>query len=62
MTRRNLMAVEMRVVGQLFVDSTRRWALTVVGFALVAVGIAGLVLPILPGWALIISGFAVLLT
>src|SRR5947209_5168407 len=60
MTNRELMAVEMRVVGRLFVDSTRRWALTVVGFALVAVGIAGLVLPILPGWALIISGFVVL--
>jgi hypothetical protein len=60
MSKRELMAVEMRVVGRLFVDSTRRWALTVVGFALVAVGIAGLVLPILPGWALIISGLVVL--
>src|SRR5438477_13083095 len=60
MTNRELMGVEMRVVGRLFVDRTRRWALTVVGFALVAVGIAGLVLPVLPGWALIISGFVVL--
>ena len=60
MSKREMMAVEMRVVGRLFVDSTRRWALTVVGFALVAVGIAGLVLPILPGWALIISGLVVL--
>lgn len=60
MTDRELMAVEMRVVGRLLVDRTRRWALTVVGFALVAVGIAGLVLPVLPGWALIISGLVVL--
>jgi hypothetical protein len=57
---RELMAVEMRVVGRLFVDGTRRWVLTVVGFALLAVGIAGLVLPVLPGWALIIAGFVVL--
>ena len=55
-----MIAVEMRVVGQLFVDRTRRWVLTVAGFALVAVGIAGLVLPVLPGWALIIAGFVVL--
>jgi Putative transmembrane protein (PGPGW) len=60
MTGREMFAVEMRVVGHLFVDRTRRWALTVVGFALVAVGLAGLVLPVLPGWALIISGFVVL--
>jgi len=59
-TKRDMFAVEMRVVGQLFIDRTRRWALTVVGFALVAVGIAGLVLPVLPGWALIIAGFVVL--
>jgi len=57
---REMMAVEMRVVGRLFVDGTRRWVLTVVGFALLAVGIAGLVLPVLPGWALIIAGFVVL--
>jgi hypothetical protein len=31
-----------------------------VGFALIAVGLAGLLLPILPGWLLIIGGFAVL--
>ena len=57
---REMMAVELRVVGRLFVDRTRRWVLTVVGLALVAVGIAGLVLPVLPGWALIIAGFVVL--
>jgi hypothetical protein len=57
---REMMEIEMRVVGRLFVDSTRRCVLTVVGFALVAVGIAGLVLPVLPGWALIIAGLVVL--
>lgn len=54
------MAVELRTVGRLVVRGTRRAALTVAGFALVALGIAGLVLPILPGWLLIIAGFAVL--
>ena len=57
---REMMAVELRVAGRLLVDTTRRCVLTVVGFALVAVGIAGLVLPILPGWALIIAGLVVL--
>lgn len=54
------MAVELRTVGRLVVRGTRRAALTVAGFALVALGIAGLVLPVLPGWLLIIAGFAVL--
>jgi len=55
-----MMAVEMRAVGRFLVRGTRRAALTVVGFALVVLGIAGLVLPVLPGWVLIIAGFAVL--
>lgn len=50
----------MRAVGRLFVRGTRRACLTVVGFALVAIGLAGLLLPVLPGWVLIIAGFAVL--
>lgn len=50
----------MRAVGRVLVRGTRRAALTVVGFALIAVGLAGLILPILPGWLLIIAGFAVL--
>ncbi len=50
----------MRAVGRVLVRGTRRAALTVVGFALIAVGLAGLILPILPGWVLIIGGFAVL--
>lgn len=60
MCGREMMAVELRTVGRLVVRGTRRAALTVAGFALVALGIAGLVLPILPGWLLIIAGFAVL--
>ncbi len=31
-----------------------------VGAALIAIGLAGIVLPILPGWALIIAGLLVL--
>jgi hypothetical protein len=53
-------AVDVRAVGRFVVRSTRRAALTLIGFALVAVGLAGLVLPVLPGWLLIIGGFAVL--
>jgi hypothetical protein len=55
-----MMAVELRTVGRLVVRGTRRAALTVAGFALVALGLAGLVLPVLPGWIFIIAGFAVL--
>jgi len=54
------MGVEVRAVGRFLVRGTRRAALTVAGFALVALGIAGLVLPVLPGWVFIIGGFAVL--
>lgn len=54
------MAVEMRAVGRFLLRGTRRAAITVVGFAIVGLGLAGLVLPVLPGWVLIIAGFAVL--
>lgn len=37
-----------------------RVALVVVGVAMVLAGLAGLVLPIVPGWLLIFSGLAVL--
>lgn len=50
----------MRAVAQLLARGTRRAALTLIGFALVAIGLAGLLLPVLPGWVLIIAGFAVL--
>jgi hypothetical protein len=53
-------SVDVKAVGRVLVRGTRRAVLTVVGFALIAVGLAGLILPILPGWVLIIGGFAVL--
>lgn len=37
-----------------------RLALVIAGVAMVLVGIAGLVLPVVPGWLLIFSGLAVL--
>ena len=54
------MADELRAVGRLLARGGRRALCTVAGFALVLLGLAGLVLPVLPGWALIIAGFAVL--
>ena len=53
-------AVDMRAVGRFVARGTRRAALTLIGFALVAAGLAGLLLPFLPGWLLIIAGFAML--
>ncbi len=38
----------------------KRTAVSVVGFTLLLAGLAGLALPILPGWLLIIAGLAVL--
>jgi hypothetical protein len=53
-------AVDVRALARFLVRGTRRAAVTVVGFTLAAVGLAGLLLPILPGWALIITGLLVL--
>jgi putative transmembrane protein PGPGW len=53
-------AVDVRAVGRFVVRGSRRAALTLIGLVLVVVGLAGLVLPVLPGWVLIIAGFAVL--
>jgi hypothetical protein len=53
-------AVDVRAVGRSVVRGTRRAAVTLIGFALVAFGLAGLLLPILPGWLLVIAGFALL--
>ncbi len=50
----------MRAVARFLIRSTRRIVLTLVGFVLVCLGLAGLLLPVLPGWVLIIAGFAVL--
>jgi hypothetical protein len=52
-------AVDVRAVALFVARGTRRAAITLAGFALICLGIAGLVLPILPGWILIIGGFAV---
>jgi hypothetical protein len=52
--------VDVRAVARFLVRGTRRAAVTIVGFTLVAVGLAGLLLPILPGWGLIIGGLLVL--
>ncbi len=60
MLQRQGRAVDVRAVGRFVVRGTRRAALTLIGFALVAIGLAGLVLPVLPGWILILAGFAVL--
>ena len=60
MIHRDGKAVDVRVVGRLLVRGTRRAAVTLIGFALVGIGLVGLLLPVLPGWVLIIAGFAVL--
>lgn len=58
--RKGRTAIDVQTVVRFLLRGTRRAALTVVGFALVCLGLAGLVLPVLPGWILIIGGFAVL--
>ena len=60
MIHRQSSAVDVRTVGRLLARGTLRAAQTLIGFALVAIGLAGLLLPVLPGWVLIIAGFAVL--
>lgn len=60
MLHRQSRAVDVRAVGRLLVRGTRRAALSLIGFLLVVIGLAGLVLPVLPGWVLVIAGFAVL--
>lgn len=60
MIHREERAVDVRAVGRLLVRGTRRAAVTLIGFGLVAVGLAGLLLPVLPGWLMIVAGFAVL--
>jgi hypothetical protein len=53
-------AVDVQAVGRVLARGTRRAAITLIGFVLVTLGLAGLLLPVLPGWLLIIAGFAVL--
>jgi uncharacterized protein (TIGR02611 family) len=42
--------------------NSKRVGISIVGAVLILAGIAGLALPILPGWLLIIAGLAVLAT
>ncbi|MGH9035992.1 MAG: PGPGW domain-containing protein, partial [Acidimicrobiia bacterium] len=54
------MVVELEALGRVLRRGTRRAAATLVGFALLGLGLVGLLLPVLPGWLLILAGFAVL--
>src|SRR2546421_3692372 len=60
MKKRSRMTVQFEAVGLFLLRGTRRAVATLVGFALLCLGLAGLVLPVLPGWLLIFAGFAVL--
>jgi hypothetical protein len=60
MAQRQGRVVDVRAIWRFLLRGTRRAAVTVAGFTLAAVGVAGLLLPILPGWALIIAGLIVL--
>ena len=42
--------------------NSRRVGVSILGFILILAGIAGLALPVIPGWLLIIAGLAVLAT
>jgi len=52
--------VPLKVVGRFIRRSGKRVAVTIAGFALLLAGLAGLLLPIVPGWLLIIAGLALL--
>jgi hypothetical protein len=54
--------VPLKVVWRFIRRSGKRVAVTIAGFTLVLLGIAGLALPIVPGWLLIIPGLALLAT
>lgn len=60
MPERRTLAIDGRAVARFLIRSTRRAVITLAGFLLVCLGLAGLLLPVLPGWVLIIGGFAVL--
>jgi hypothetical protein len=60
MRERRTLVVDGRAVALFLIRSTRRAVITLAGFVLVCLGLAGLLLPVLPGWVLIIGGFAVL--
>jgi len=54
--------VPIKAIGRFIRQSGKRIAVTVAGFAVLLLGIAGLALPILPGWALIFVGLGILAT
>jgi hypothetical protein len=54
--------VPFKIVGRFIRRSGKRIAVTIAGSVLVLAGVAGLVLPIVPGWLLIIPGLALLAT
>jgi uncharacterized protein (TIGR02611 family) len=54
--------VPFKAVGMFVRRSGKRIAITVAGVAVVLVGVAGLVLPFLPGWLLIFVGLGILAT
>jgi len=54
--------VPLKVVGRFIRRSGKRVAVTIAGFVLLLAGLAGLLLPIVPGWLLIIPGLALLAT
>ena len=54
--------VPLKVVGRFIRRSGKRVAVTIAGFTLLLAGLAGLLLPIIPGWLLIIPGLALLAT
>jgi len=54
--------VPFKAVGRFIRRSGKRIAVTVAGFAVLLLGIAGLALPVLPGWALIFVGLGILAT
>lgn len=54
--------VPFKIVGRFIRRSGKRVAVTIAGGLLVLAGLAGLILPIVPGWLLIIPGLALLAT
>jgi uncharacterized protein (TIGR02611 family) len=52
----------LKAVGRFIRRSGKRIAVTVVGSIILVIGIAGLALPLLPGWALIFVGLGILAT
>jgi len=51
-----------RAVALFLARSGKRIAVTIAGVVVLLLGIAGLALPVLPGWLLIIAGLAILAT